>query len=217
MGEQISEHFKTVIGTDVAAEQLKHAVQCPNITYLVTPTTLSEEDLARIVGPEGSVDLVMVTEALHWFDLDSFYKNVKHVLRKPGGVFAATVYRSSPQVSEAVNKALDEFHATIKQHWSPRVQLVENLYKNLPFPFVSVPQAGESEPPSFEATMNADLDQFLSYLETLSAVQTAIGKGLDPLNEKQRMVFAEAWGSPDTIRCLRWPLVVRVGTVPTES
>jgi cyclopropane fatty-acyl-phospholipid synthase-like methyltransferase len=217
MDEQISEYFKKVIGTDVAVEQLKHAVQRPNITYMATPTILSEEDLARVVGPEGSVDLVIVTEALHWFDLDSFYKNVKHVLRKPGGVFATTVYRSRPQISEAVNKVLDEFYAAIEQHWSPRVQLVEDEYRNLPFPFTSIPQAEGSDTPSFEATMNADLDQFLSYLETWSAVQTAIDKGLDPLNEKQRRVFAKAWGSPETVRCLRWPLVVRVGTVPTES
>jgi hypothetical protein len=166
------------------------------------------------------VDLVIVTEALHWFDLDTFYENVKHVLRKPGGVFAAVAYKLRPQVIEPVNKVLDELYSEME--WSPRVQWVEDEYTTIPFPFTPLMPAstdhddvGRGEDSSFELTMDANLDEFLRYVETWSGTQTAVAKGLDPLNEERRRSFQEAWGSPEIVRRLRWPLVVRVGTVPT--
>lgn len=203
----------------MAAEQLKHAARRPNITYTLTPPALTQEELARIVGPEGSVDLVIVTEALHWFDLDTFYENVKHVLRKPGGVFAAVAYKLRPQVSEPVNKVLDDLYSAME--WSPRVQWVEDEYTTIPFPFTPLtPQAASNDrnvglKDSFELTMEANLDEFLRYVETWSGTQTAVAKGLNPLNEERRRRFQEAWGSLEIVRCLRWPLVVCVGTVPT--
>ncbi|KAG0564737.1 hypothetical protein KC19_8G135500 [Ceratodon purpureus] len=209
----ISKHYKKVIATDVASEQLKYAEKRPNITYSATPTTLSKDDLTRIVGPEGSVDLVLIVEALHWFDFDKFYENVKYVLRKPGGVIAATVYPSRPRVEGAqLTKALDDFWASIERHWSPQIfEYVETGYKNLPFPFAPVVQGNEV--PHFEATVDARFGEFVNYLKSLSGVQTAIDRGEDPLNEDQMKVFADAWGPPETVRCLRWPLDMVVGTV----
>jgi len=210
--EQISKHFKKVIATDVAGEQLKYAEHRPNITYAVTPATLSKEDLTRIVGPEGSVDLVLIVEALHWFDFDKFYDNVKHVLRKPGGVIAATVYPSRPKVEASVDKVMDDFYATIEHHWAPRMlEYVETGYKTLPFPFAPVAQ--EKGCPRFEITVDANLHEFLAYLESWSSVQTAIDHGEVPLSEHQKKLFADAWGPPETARSLKWPLDVLLGTV----
>ena len=211
--EQISKHYKKVIATDVDAEQLKHAEQRPNITYSVTQRTLSKDDLTRIVGPEGSVDLVLIVEALHWLDFENFYSNVKHVLRKPGGVIAATLYTAKPKVESSVDKVLDDFYATIERYFAPQVaQYVETCYKTLPFPFKPVVQKSGS--PKFEVTMDANLYEFLDYLQSWSSVQTAIvDHGEDPLNEHQRKLFADAWGAPETVRCLKWPLTVLLGTV----
>jgi SAM-dependent methyltransferase len=36
----------------------------------------------------GSIDLIVVAQALHWFDLQRFYKEVRRVL-KNNGVLAA--------------------------------------------------------------------------------------------------------------------------------
>ena len=43
--------------------------------------------------PDASVDLVLVAQAAHWFDLPAFYAEVARVLR-PGGVLA--VWSSGP-------------------------------------------------------------------------------------------------------------------------
>jgi len=212
--QQISKHFQKVIATDVSAEQLKYAEQRPNITYAVTPATLSKEELTRIVGPEGSVDLVLIVEALHWFDFDQFYHNVKHVLRKPGGVIAATVYPSRPKVEAAVDQVTDEFYATIEHYWDPRMlEYVDSGYRTIPFPFAPVPVVEKNGRPQFEVTVDANLDEFLAYLESWSAVQTAVDHGEEPLSAHMRKLFADAWGPPETVRCLKWPLDVFLGTV----
>ena len=39
----------------------------------------------------GKVDLIMVAQALHWFDLDRFYAEARRVL-KSDGVLAASAY-----------------------------------------------------------------------------------------------------------------------------
>lgn len=215
---QISKYYKKVIATDVAAEQLKYAERRDNVTYAATPRTLSEAELTRIVGPEGSVDLVLVVEALHWFDLENFYSNVRRVLRKPGGVIAASVYPARPKVEPRVNKVLDEFYAAIERHWAPQVfRYVDPKpgYERLPFPFAQ----GNVTPPKFEATVDANLEEFLEYLRSWSAVQTAIDQGEDPLSEHQKQLFADAWGDPETVRCLKWPLSLLVGTAnaPEDS
>jgi SAM-dependent methyltransferase len=206
----ICKHYKKVIATDVAEEQLKYAEQRPNITYTATPTALSEEDLRRIIGPEGSVDLVLIVEALHWFDLDQFYSNVKYVLRKPGGVIAATVYPPKPRVEARVDKVLDDFYATIEHYWAPQVaQYVCTGYKDLPFPF----KQELGPPPPFEASVESNLAEFLDYLKSWSAVQTALDKGENPLDERWQKLFADAWGAPQTVRCVKWPLTLLQGTV----
>src|ERR671914_1771233 len=71
----LSEYFDQVIATDASKEQIKNAQPRNNIRYEVFPaekTTLAN----------NSVDLITIAQALHWFDLDEFYKEVKRVLRK---------------------------------------------------------------------------------------------------------------------------------------
>ena len=72
-----------MIATDRSKEQLDFARQHPKVTYAVTPPDMTDEDLFSMVAEEGSVDLVTVATAVHWFDLKTFYSQVKRVLRKP--------------------------------------------------------------------------------------------------------------------------------------
>jgi SAM-dependent methyltransferase len=77
-------HFSQVIATDLSAEQLREATPHPRIEY---PAAVAEASGL----PVGSVDVVTVAQALHWFELNRFYQEVRRVLR-PGGVLAAWCY-----------------------------------------------------------------------------------------------------------------------------
>jgi ubiquinone/menaquinone biosynthesis C-methylase UbiE len=89
-----------MIATDASAEQIASATRCDNVEYRVAP--------AEQTGlPDASIDLVTVAQALHWFDRERFFAEVKRVLR-PGGVLALWVYATSRIGNEAVNDTVQD-------------------------------------------------------------------------------------------------------------
>jgi len=50
----------------------------------VTSDTLSNHYLVHIVNPKDSMNVVLIVEELHWYDLETFYDNL--VPQKQGGV-----------------------------------------------------------------------------------------------------------------------------------
>ncbi|MBV5349694.1 class I SAM-dependent methyltransferase, partial [bacterium] len=70
----LAAHFEQVWATDASSSQIEAAVSCTGVTYQTAPASSSGL-------PDQSVDLVTVAQALHWFDLDSFYTEVRRVLK----------------------------------------------------------------------------------------------------------------------------------------
>jgi ubiquinone/menaquinone biosynthesis C-methylase UbiE len=71
----LAEYFSMVYATDVAPEQVGAAKAHPRVRYAVAPAEKS--GLA-----DGSVDLVTVAQALHWFDVETFYAEARRVARR---------------------------------------------------------------------------------------------------------------------------------------
>lgn len=71
----LANYFEKVIATDASDEQIANAVVHDRITYVVVPAEKTEIT-------SGSVDLIAVAQALHWFDLDKFYAEAGRVLKK---------------------------------------------------------------------------------------------------------------------------------------
>src|SRR5687768_3377362 len=80
----LARHFARVLATDLSAEQIAQATPHERVEYRAAPAE-------RSALPDQDTDLVTVAQALHWFDLDPFYREVRRVL-KPAGVFAAWCY-----------------------------------------------------------------------------------------------------------------------------
>lgn len=78
---RLVERFGKVYGTDISAEQLQRAPQLANVTYL-------QERAEETSIASQSVDLITVAQAIHWFDFDAFYKEVRRVAA-PGALVAA--------------------------------------------------------------------------------------------------------------------------------
>ena len=210
---QLAEHYDKVVATDVTQTQLEHAVPHPKVTYTLTDRQMTDEQVRDVVGENGSVDLVICAQSLHWFNLDSFYGHARRVLRKPGGVIAAWCYRA-PSVSPAVDTVLAVFDVQIQQEWAPEVAYVRDCYKSIPFPFAPVAPLTTTGPFEFEATKEASLSAYLTHLRSWSAVQKAIDDGRDVWSEHQQKLFADAWGgSPETVRTVKWTLYTVIGTV----
>ena len=100
----LSKLFDYVIGIDVSEEQIKKAKlvekEPQNISFRSGPA----EDFNFL--ETSSVDLITVAQALHWLNLELFYKEVARVL-KPGGALVVYGYGKS---------VLDDAEAQELQH-----------------------------------------------------------------------------------------------------
>lgn len=72
----LARHFGQVIATDESGEMIAQAPRDPKITYWVAEAEDCDIE-------DHLVDLVTVASAIHWFDLDRFYAEVRRVV-KPG-------------------------------------------------------------------------------------------------------------------------------------
>jgi SAM-dependent methyltransferase len=194
--------FDRVIATDASEKQIANAQQYERVEYRVAPAENS--------GIESeTLDLIMVAQALHWFDLDHFYAEARRVL-KPNGVLGASAYNLlhiEPAIDEVVNRY---YYEVVGPFWPPERALVEN-FAYLPFPF------HEIDPPKFEMTAQWNLDHLLGYLRTWSSTQRFIvAKGNDPLQQISDQL-RNAWGDPRQMRKVIWPLTLRVGVRATSE
>ena len=194
----LAEHFRRVLATDASAEQVRNAAPHPRVEYAVATAE-------RCPLPDHSANLVTVAQALHWFDHDRFYAEVRRVAR-PGGLIAATCYYE-PGVNAEVDRVLRRWEDFIRPYWTPERVWVDAGYRTIPFPFPELPV------PRFELAAEGALAHFLGYLGTWSATKRYVQQhGTDPL-ERFRADFEAAWGDPATIQTLRWQFNVRLGRV----
>ncbi|KAG1346307.1 Embryo-abundant protein EMB-like [Cocos nucifera] len=210
----VAEHNEQVIATDVSEAQLERAIPHSKVRYARTPLSTPETDLASVLGGEGSVDLVTVAEAVHWFDLPSFYSLVNRVLRKPGGVIAVWGYnhRISP-IEDVMKRFLD----TTLPYWDPRARYVIDGYKNLPFPFKSIGLGSEGDPVELDMEQDLSFDAFLGVLKSWSAVTTAKERGVDLLSEGVVRELETAWGGPSLARRVTYKAFMLAGTPKMEG
>lgn len=192
--------FDRVVATDPSPNQIAHAVAHPKIRYSVAPA----EDSGL---PPASADLVTVAVAMHWFDLDRFYREVRRVGR-PGAVLAAWCYTRA-LIRPDIDALVEDFYGrVVGPYWPMDRKVVEGGYAALPFPF------DEIAPPAFEMTARWDLPHLLGYLDTWSATRRATrAMGRNPLQDLEPRLRA-IWEDPREVRPVRWPLGLRVGRLP---
>ncbi len=196
---ELARHFNRVIATDASAAQIAQAEAHPAVEYRVMPAEAS--------GLESqSADLVVVAQALHWFDLDLFYAEVARVL-KPGGLVAVWCYGIMTVEGAAVDAIVQEFYSdTVGPYWPPERRHVETGYRDLPFPFVEIAS------PPFVLDAKWDLAQLLGYFRSWSATAACIkATGTDPVTALAARLAA-VWGGPGLQRTVEWSLAQRVGS-----
>lgn len=187
--------FAGVVATDAADSQIQHAEACANVEYRT-------EAAEAVSLAAGSVDLITVAQALHWFDLERFYAQVRRVL-KPGGVIAAWTY-DLLRISPPIDALLAGFYTdTLGAYWPAERRHVENGYANLPFPFTILSS------PTFHMQAQWSLPELMGYLSTWSALKRyQAAHRHDPLPALTN-ALATHWGAGR--RAVQWPLAVKAG------
>ena len=111
--------FDHVIATDASEKQIANAKPHQRVEYRVAPAEHSGIK-------SGTLDLIMVAQALHWFDLPRFYREASRVL-KNNGLLAASAYKFfhiTPEIDQVVNHRY--YDKVIGPFWPPERELVEN-------------------------------------------------------------------------------------------
>lgn len=194
----LASRFPNVLATDPSMAELAHADHAECLSYVAMTA-----EACALRG--GSIDLVTVAQALHWFDRDAFFNEVKRVLA-PDGLLAVWSYGLG-SVEPGVDEILRHFHdVTVGPYWSPARRLVESGYAGIEFPF------SEEVVPDIPMRASWTLPELGGYLSTWSAVgKYREATGQDPLPTVMR-ALAEHWGAPAVARSVRWPLRLRVGS-----
>jgi SAM-dependent methyltransferase len=196
---ELARHFERVVATDASPEQIAQAVTNERVEYRV-------ERAEEVSLEAGSVDLVTVATAVHWFDLEPFYRVVRRVGRS-GGILAVWTYHL-PLIDPTIDALLKHYYADVLAgYWPERINYLEERYRTLPFPFE------ELKPPEFEMRADWELDQLAGFLDSWSATQRyQKERGQHPLGVIWQEL-TEAWGEPGGRRIMRWRIYLRAGRI----
>lgn len=187
----LAQRFEKVYATDASPQQINNAIPRNNIEYKAQPAENSGL-------PDGSVDLITVATAAHWFNLELFYKEAERVTG-PGGVLAMWTY-SSASINKDIDPIMEWFaYDYLYDYWPDGRWYVRNRYETLPFPYAQI------ETPVFTCNMRWNLNRWLDYLRSWSSYNRYLAQhGTDPL-EVLLPKLQPLW--PDNeIKEVVWPL-----------
>lgn len=198
----LAKQFTRVVATDASVDQLSQISPADRIKLHCATAEASGLQ-------SGSIDLVTVAQALHWFDFDAFHAEVRRVL-KPAGVLAVWCYGLAT-VDDGIDSIIANYHDEIVgRYWPPERFHIESRYKAIPFPWDELPT------PGFSMTVQWRLQELMGYLDTWSATQRyKKDKGSDP-REQIEPFLTNAWGNPHKPRKVSWPLTLRVGRMLSD-
>lgn len=185
--------FDQVYATEPSEAALALAPALANVEYAQATAEASGLDPA-------SVDLVVVAQAMHWFDQSAFFAEVERVLR-PGGVLAVWCYQDV-QLPAELAPLHRPFAERIDSSWPPQRALIDNGYADTDWPY------GALEVPEFRLLAEWPLPRLLGYFRSYSAVvRYRQAHSVDPVAELEAEL-APAWGDPQQRRQIEWPLKV---------
>jgi hypothetical protein len=195
----LADYFREVEATDLSASQLAEATERPNIHYQVATAE-------NPPFPDDHFDLITVAQAVHWFDLETYHREVRRV-SAPGTVLAEWGYGLGLTGDVELDALIRRFHdETVGPYWDANRWHVLDEYARLPFPFARVRRA------HFEVRKQWSAAWYLDYLRTWSAVANY---GRQHAGADAVLLVAEEltalWGAGE--REIVFPIFARAGVV----
>lgn len=192
----LADHFTSVYASDGSASQITAAVAHPRVRY-------DHSVAAHSALADGSCDLILVAQAIHWFANDAFFNEVKRVAADEARLVVIGYGRLKIQADPVDAFVQDFYDHTIGAYWPKERALVERAYQDIDFPFT------EQVAPQFAMRQDWTTEQLLQYIATWSAIQQYQNtRQLDPIT-LLRERLADKLETPDRL-VVSWPLTIRV-------
>ena len=198
VARQLSKHFRHVDATDISQKQIDQAYQAENIHYHVC-------EAGQTPFPDNRFDLITAGQALHWFDLEKFYAEVKRVA-VDGGAIAVWGYGLNGVDKSVDELVLDFYSNTTGPYWDAARKLVENRYEGIPFPFDPVGF------PEFSIITRWTLNEYIGYLRTWSASQKYTRENAREPTTDLFNKLKKLW-QPGEVKDVRFPIFGKMGRI----
>jgi len=193
----LAQVFDRVYATDISEEQVANRLDVENVEFSVAP--------AEQTGfADNMFDLVNVAQALHWFDFEQFWPEVRRVL-KPGGAFICYGYAwfsVTPEIDALVES---EVEAVVAPYWAAQNQLAIDGYKDVAFPFAQI------DVPNIALRVGWNFDDLMNFLHTWSATRRCMDDKGTAFFEQARSKLKTAWGDPAEVKIATTPLTIIAG------
>lgn len=195
---ELAKMFEKVYATDISQSQIDNALQAHNIFYSVQPA--EQTNFAN-----QQFDLIVVAQAIHWFDFDKFYSEVKRTAN--GNALICAVGYGLMEISENIDEVISDFYENVLgAYWDKERRYIDEQYKTIPFPFEEI------EAPKFVIKRTWTLKHLVGYLNTWSAVKHFIKQnGYNPIDNLEKRL-TQSWGE-ETEHEIGFPLLLRIGKV----
>ena len=196
---QLATFFKKVIATDASAAQLAVAKSTVNVEYRLA--------LAEDSGlPWHSVDLITVAQAIHWFDIAEFYREVCQVANDEAiiAIWGYGLLTISPAIDEIIHYL---YTSILGNYWEPHRKHLDAAYQTIPFPFSII------STPTIKMQLLWSLPELIGYLNTWSSVQKFIAVNNDNPVTQIEALLQSAWGNYSDLKLITWNIYFKVGKV----
>lgn len=198
IASELATTFKQVYATDISESQIENASKVANIHY-------SLQRAEKTGFKENWFDLVTVGQAIHWFDFESFYEEVRRTARN-GALICAVGY-GKIEIEPAINAVINHFYTDIiGEFWDEERRYIDQEYQTIPFPFEEI------ETPQFEIRELWSFKRLIGYLRTWSAVRHFVNrKGYNPVDDLQNQL--EPFWPYAEKKDVCFPLLLRMGRI----
>lgn len=195
---ELAKTFDKVFATDISPSQIDHALRADNITYSVQPAENTDFE-------DRFFDFIIIAQAIHWFDFEQFYSEVRRTAREQALICVIGYGRI--EISERIDQIISDFYEnTIGTYWDRERRYIDENYETIPFPFRDI------RAPDFTSSLNWTLDHLTGYLNTWSAVKHFIKQnGYNPV-DKLREEIGKYWGQEETME-VRFPILLRMAHI----
>lgn len=195
---ELAKTYDNVFATDISQSQIDNALRADNIFYSIQPAEKTDFE-------SQFFDLIVVAQAVHWFDFEQFYAEVRRIAKE--NALLCIIGYGRLEISEQINPIITKFYEnTIGKYWDKERRYLDEEYKTIPFPF------DEIQTSNFVNTQHWTLEHLIGYLNTWSAVKHFIKQnGFNPIDKLQSEI-KQFW-SNDEEKEVRFPLFLRIGRI----
>ncbi|MEL6717829.1 MAG: class I SAM-dependent methyltransferase [Bacteroidota bacterium] len=197
---ELAKHFHQVYATDISQDQLDQAKQKENINYQLTraeQTPFSDQQF----------DLITVAQAMHWFDFQAFYREVRRV-GKEGGILSIWGY-GLLRIEPKINELIDHFyHEVIGIYWNEERKHIDQAYNSIHFDFEQIPMKED-----LFINIHWSIEQLEGYFNSWSSVQNfkKVHPEIDPV--APTIAAIEKYWKVGEEKAVRFPIFMKVGRI----